>query len=137
MLYFEVRPALRRLSDEEKGRLFEAILDYGENSILPIFDGCLGVAWDFIQPRIDADSQRYQRTTDARRAAANARWGQEKVQKDAFAPFAMQTMPTTDSTSTSATTSSPPPTTDKLDSEEWRSQAGAEVFPLHSALRLY
>lgn len=57
MLYFEVRPALRRLSDEEKGRLFEAILDYGENGILPIFDGCLGVAWDFIQPRIDADSQ--------------------------------------------------------------------------------
>lgn len=97
ILYFDIRPALKRLSDEEKGQLFEAILDYGENGVVPRFDGCLGIAWDFIQPRIDADSQRYQRTAEARRAAANARWGKEKVQNDTKASFALQTMPTTTS----------------------------------------
>lgn len=104
MLYFEIRPSLKRLSDEEKGRLFEAILDYGENGTVPDFDGGLGIAWDFIQPRIDADSQRYQKVSQARSAAAAARWEQKNKQTDANAFFAMQTMPTT--TSTTTTTSS-------------------------------
>lgn len=60
MLYFDLRPALRRLSPEERGLLFEAILDYGEHGVLPEFDGGLGIAWDFIQPRIDQDAMRYE-----------------------------------------------------------------------------
>lgn len=107
MLYFEIRPSLKRLSDEEKGRLFEAILDYGENGTAPGFDGALGIVWDFIQPRIDADSQRYQKVSEARSAAAAARWEQKNMQtnaNDANAFFAMQTMPTT--TTTTTTTSS-------------------------------
>lgn len=59
MMYFDVRPCLIRLSDCEKGQLFEAILDYGENGIVPDFDDKLGVAWDFIKPRLDRDSERY------------------------------------------------------------------------------
>lgn len=106
MLYFDVRPSLRRLSDEEKGRLFEAILDYGENGVIPAFEDRLGVAWDFIQPKIDADSQRYQKITGSRRDAAYARWHPEKVQKYANADFAMQTIPPT---STSTSTPSPSP----------------------------
>ena len=61
MLYFEVRPCLIRLNDGEKGQLFEAILDYGEHGIVPDFDGKMGVAWDFIKPRLDRDSERYVR----------------------------------------------------------------------------
>lgn len=59
MLFFDVRPALKRLTIEERGRLFEAILDYGELGLLPDFEGGLGIVWDFIQPRIDQDAARY------------------------------------------------------------------------------
>lgn len=59
MLFFDVRPALKRLTVEERGRLFEAILDYGELGLLPEFEGGLGIVWDFIQPRIDQDAARY------------------------------------------------------------------------------
>ena len=59
MLFFDVRPALKRLTIEERGQLFEAILDYGELGLLPDFEGGLGIVWDFIQPRIDQDAERY------------------------------------------------------------------------------
>ena len=71
MLYFEVRPCLIRLNDGEKGQLFEAILDYGEHGIVPDFDGKMGVSWDFINPRLDRDTERYA----------------EKTQKNAYAAF--------------------------------------------------
>ena len=35
ILYFDVRPSLKRLNASEKGQLFEAILDYGEHGIEP------------------------------------------------------------------------------------------------------
>lgn len=59
MFYFDIRPCLKRLSAEEKGMLFEAILDYAEHGTEPDFDGVVGVAWDFIKPGIDRDSDRY------------------------------------------------------------------------------
>lgn len=59
MLFFDIRPALKRLTIEERGQLFEAILDYGELGLLPDFEGGLGIVWDFIQPRIDQDAERY------------------------------------------------------------------------------
>lgn len=37
MLYFEIRPCLERLTMDEQGRLFNAILDYGEEGIEPKF----------------------------------------------------------------------------------------------------
>ena len=59
MLYFDIRPCIKRLTTEEKGRLFEAILDYGEFGVFPEFEGMLGIAWDFISPRLDRDSEAY------------------------------------------------------------------------------
>lgn len=59
MFYFDVRPCIKRLTLEEKGQLFEAILDYGEFGDLPNFDDRLGIAWDFIQPKLDKDSELY------------------------------------------------------------------------------
>ena len=114
MLYFDIRPCLKRLSTQEKGILFEAILDYGEFGAVPELEGQLGVAWDFIQPRLDRDRERYEHITEKRRSAANARWGNatqtdanasKSMQMDANAFFAMQTMPTT--TTTPSTTPSP------------------------------
>ncbi len=73
MFYFEIRPCIRRLSLADKGQLFEAILDYAENGIEPELDGALGVAWDFIQPRIDLDSEQYELKVETSQYAAFSR----------------------------------------------------------------
>ena len=63
MLYFDIKTGVKRLSLEEKGKLLTAILDYADDGLLPDFDGALGVAWDFIAQRVDADAARYEDTT--------------------------------------------------------------------------
>lgn len=73
MFYFDIRPCIKRLGYEDKGRLFEAILDYGQSGTIPEFDGVLGIAWDFIQPRLDQDSERYGEKIDQRRYAVYVR----------------------------------------------------------------
>lgn len=78
MLYFDLRPSLERFTLEEQGLLLRAILDYGELGIAPSFTGALGVAWDFIRPRLDRDRVRYQDLVEKRTAAAQSRWAREK-----------------------------------------------------------
>lgn len=89
MLYFSIRPCMKRLTLEQKGRLFEAILDYGQTRQVPELEGVLGVAWDFIQERLDQDAQRYQNLLDKRKAsgrkggeATAARRRQQEAGKD-------------------------------------------------------
>ena len=62
-MYFDTRPAMKRLSYEQMGRLYEAILDYGELGVVPNFseDPYLQFAWDFVYPRIDSDGESYQK----------------------------------------------------------------------------
>lgn len=64
MLYFSVRPALDRLSNEDLGILFKSIMDYAELNTVPDFtdNALLGLAWDFIMPSIDSDRLRYDMT---------------------------------------------------------------------------
>lgn len=78
MFYFDVRPCIKRLDAAEKGRLFEAILDYGEFGVVPELDGALGVAWDFIQPKLDRDSGRYDRQVEQRQYAVYVREAKKK-----------------------------------------------------------
>ena len=78
MFYFDVRPCLKRLNPEEKGLLFEAILEYGEHGTEPDFDGALGVAWDFIKPGIDRDSDRYGNQVLQKQYAAYVREAKKK-----------------------------------------------------------
>lgn len=73
MFYFEVRPCLKRLSTQEKGMLFDAILDYGEFGTEPELEGMVGVAWDFLRPKLDRDNDRYERQTEQRRYAVYVR----------------------------------------------------------------
>lgn len=73
MFYFDIRPCIKRLTMVEKGKLFEAILDYGELGVLPEFDGMLGLAWDFIVPRLDRDSEQYETKVKQRRFAVYVR----------------------------------------------------------------
>lgn len=78
MFYFDVRPCLKRLNSEEKGLLFEAILEYGEHGTEPDFDGAIGVAWDFIKPGIDRDSDRYGNQVLQKQYAAYVREAKKK-----------------------------------------------------------
>lgn len=74
MFYFEVRSCLKRLTLEEKGALFEAILDYGEFGTEPDLDDRLLIAWDFIKPRIDKDRAAYEAKCEKARKAIASRW---------------------------------------------------------------
>lgn len=75
MLYFDLRPCLKRLTQEQKGQLFEAILEYGEFGAVPNFDDDIGlaVAWDLIRPMIDRDNERYEQAIIQRKHAAYSR----------------------------------------------------------------
>lgn len=59
MLYFDILEPIRMLSDEDKGRLLIAMLEYGRDGVMPTLDGPLGIVWSFIHPLIDKDGQRY------------------------------------------------------------------------------
>lgn len=61
MLYFDMLPALKRLSNVQKAILIEALLEYAQFGILPEFEDIgVSVAWDFIQPRVDRDAKAYE-----------------------------------------------------------------------------
>lgn len=61
MLYFDMAEPLKVLKNEEKGRLLDAMLDYGRFGVIPEFDGYLTVAWGFIRPKLDADAKSYRK----------------------------------------------------------------------------
>lgn len=70
MIYFDIRKPLEVLPDADKGRLFDAILEYGEFGTIPEFDGMLAMAWGFIQPKLDRDEESYENAKVQRRYAA-------------------------------------------------------------------
>ena len=83
MVYFELRGMLKLLTDEEKGKLFEAILEYGETGCIPELSPTLHVAWPLIQMRLDADTDRYAYVGLKRRYAAYVRWAKEHAEEPA------------------------------------------------------
>lgn len=115
MMYFDIRPGLESLTAEEKGILFDAIMDYAELGTLPEFASpALRIAWGFIYPRIDGDAARYESIRQRRRQAANKRWsgedstedGMQMHANDANASTCMQMMPTQLSSTTTQHNSS-------------------------------
>ena len=78
LLYFSLRPAIKRLTLEEKGAPFEEILDYAQSGVYPDFDGVLGICWDFVQPLIDADGEAYRDKCEKAKKAIETRWAKEK-----------------------------------------------------------
>ncbi len=60
IFYFDkFEPIRDTLSYEDKGRLMQAMLDYGQYGVMPEFDGVLKMIWGYIQPGIDADGMRF------------------------------------------------------------------------------
>lgn len=143
MLYFDVRPSLNRMSREQQGELFCAILDYGEHGIEPEFsDRSLYFVWDFIKPKIEKDDDAYREKKEKAKASANARWntsknanaqnemqpdanGRVRMQTDADGCGGMRSMPTSYSSTTSP---SKPTSKANLDDVPFPDVQTAEVY---------
>ena len=81
MIYFDVIPVFAYLSIEEKGMLFEAILNYAKYGELPQLCEKLMLIWPLIQQRLDFDEARYQVTVLKRKYSAYARWEKQNDRK--------------------------------------------------------
>ncbi len=73
MLYFDILEPIRVLPDSDKGRLLVAMLEYGQDGIVPKFDGMLALAWGFVKPKIDRDNEEYKRSVLRRQYATVCR----------------------------------------------------------------
>lgn len=61
MIYFGDAELLTALSDDDRGRMFQAIIEYSRDGILPDFSAYPGLAglWVVFKRAVDADSKRY------------------------------------------------------------------------------
>ena len=82
MVYFDMLGPIRVLSDADKGRLFLAMLEYGQDGTVPQFDGMLALAWEFAKPRLDRDNDEYNRTIMKRQYATFCRDRKKKGEPD-------------------------------------------------------
>ena len=73
MVYFDMLGPIKVLPDADKGRLFVAMLEYGQSGIVPEFDGMLALAWEFAKPKLDRDNEEYNRTVLKRQYATFCR----------------------------------------------------------------
>ena len=126
MLYFDILEPIKVLPDADKGRLLVAMLEYGQTGKVPEFDGMLALAWGFVKPKIDKDSEEYNRTILKRQYAAFCRDRKRKGEPDiSFEEWLMtiddqsyqmishdiKWYPTTSTTTSSSTNTSTPTTT--------------------------
>jgi hypothetical protein len=82
MVYFDMLGPIRVLSDADKGRLFLAMLEYGQDGTVPQFDGMLALAWGFIKPKIDKDEEEYNMSVLRRQYATVCRERKRKGEPD-------------------------------------------------------
>ena len=82
MLYFDILEPIKVLPDADKGRLLVAMLEYGQSGIVPQFDGMLALAWGFVKPKIDKDSEEYNKTVLKRQYATFCRDRKRKGEPD-------------------------------------------------------
>lgn len=74
VLYYDYRDHLAILTDEERGRLLMALLEYGQTHTEPELDGAALMAFSFIRCQIDRDAAKYAETC-RKRSEAGSRGG--------------------------------------------------------------
>ena len=89
VLYHDCREPLELLTDEERGKLFLAILDYSEKRIIPEFSGSLGMAFAFLRASLDRDAEAWE-IKRKKRQAAGSLGGQQRQANLANAKNAKQ-----------------------------------------------
>ena len=116
MIYFETGQAIKGLDYEQKGRLFEAIMEYAEHGTVPPLDGILTAVWPFVATSIDRDSARYEELVEKKRKAGQASAAKRQAHADNSQQVStgvdgcQQIQPTTTSTPTPTSTPASTPT---------------------------
>ena len=91
MIYFEICDALELLTNEQRGQIMMAILDYGQRGITPEFeDATLAICWSFVKKRLDADDERYWKTVEQGANAARKRWAKPNETNDTDDVYAVE-----------------------------------------------
>lgn len=78
MVYFDMIPAFENMTDEERGKFFLAMLHYSQSGVVPALDEKLGMAWMFMMPKLDCDTERYEKTVQSRKYAAYCRFSKQR-----------------------------------------------------------
>ena len=79
MIYFDsIRPALKRLDNEQCGTLFRAVLDYSEYGEIPDLEPMTGMVFDLLRPKLDRDAERYEEGREQRQYATYCREAKKK-----------------------------------------------------------
>lgn len=89
VLYHDIRTPLELLTDEQRGKLFIALLNYSEYGELPDFDGALLMAFAFIRMSLDRDAEAWAEKR-AKRAEAGRSGGLAKVANASIASSSKQ-----------------------------------------------
>ena len=89
VLYHDIREPLELLTDDQRGQLFFAILDYSQFGTIPKFEGALQMAFAFIKMALDRDAEAWESKREKRREAGSL-GGRQKVANQANATFAKQ-----------------------------------------------
>ena len=126
MLYFDILEPIRVLPDSDKGRLLVAMLEYGQDGIVPDFDGMLALAWGFVRPKIDRDKEAYDKQIQQKQYASFSREIKKKglqpvpfeewkslsaIERDRLISADIERYPTTTTTATASATATETPST--------------------------
>ena len=76
MIYFEILPVLENLWWWQRFAVLEAMIYYARDGKKPRFRGSLKAVWGLIQPIVDRDDTRYQKTLEARKKGGKIRGAQ-------------------------------------------------------------
>lgn len=122
MVYWETFDVLESLVDGDAKLMMSAIRQYSQYGVLPDFTGnaILTTLWLLIRPKLDADTERYERKREQRRKAVNSRWEKERKRaasgdNESIQPYSKDTdeygsvrnIPTTTASTTANPTANP------------------------------
>ena len=137
LIFWELFDVLEALPGDDAKNMLSAIRGYIQRGAIPDFGDrqTLTYLWLMIQPKLDADAERYEKTKEARSIAgrkgglaraSNAKQMQASVTN---ATFAKQIKPTTTTTTTTTPTTSTTPTTTKKDCMSGKPQRTKKFVP--------
>ena len=75
LIYLEIREMIEKLTKEQAGTIFMAILDYCDTGTIPKLDPFLEMVFIPIRQSLDRSKKQYESRCEKNRAAALKRWG--------------------------------------------------------------
>ena len=84
LIYLEIREMIEKLTKEQAGTIFMAILDYCDTGTIPKLDPFLEMVFIPIRQSLDRSKKQYESRCEKNRAAALKRWGKTEEAVDAI-----------------------------------------------------